>query len=166
MSIEDPRIRPTTFDNEVKSLLAQLTMYAHQYRIDALRVQYLHEDGTMESFNNARTAASEQKLLQRLGGLGSSVVGYESLQSVLDRAYMQAASGKGAQRHATGKAFHEQPMQTIQDLVGSGFATGQAMKKLQEAARMEPESAVRELLGAINYIAGAIIYIERQQQQA
>lgn len=88
--------------------------------------------------------------------------GYESLSDVLSRAFNQAAKGKGAERHATGLPFDQQPMQQIIKLYGDGFALGQAAKKMQEAQRMESEAAVRELLGAINYIAGAIIYIERE----
>lgn len=86
---------------------------------------------------------------------------YLSLQSVLDRAFAQASSGKGAERHGQGKPFEEQPMQKLIDLYGLGFALGQAGKKMQEAQRMGVEPAVRELLGAINYIAGAIVHIEK-----
>lgn len=89
------------------------------------------------------------------------VPGYESLADVLKRAYDQAAIGKGAQRHATGLPFHEQPMQTISQLVGSNDGLlYQAMKKIQESQRMDRDAAVRELLGAIVYVAGAIIYEE------
>lgn len=93
--------------------------------------------------------------------------GYEALADVLIRAYTQAAKGKGAERHATDKAFHEQPMQSISELLGSHTGlTYQAMKKIQESQRMDKEAAVRELLGAINYCAGAIIYLERNDPGA
>lgn len=86
---------------------------------------------------------------------------YLSLQAVLDEAFNQAAYGKGAQRHAQSKPFEEQPMQKLIELYGIGFGLGQAGKKMQEAQRMEVEPAVRELLGAINYIAGTIIHLEK-----
>ena len=86
-----------------------------------------------------------------------NVEGYEQLAAVLQDAYDQAAKGKGAQRHATGKPFHEQPMQNLIRLYGPGFALGQAGKKMQESQRMDRDAAERELLGAIVYIAGAII---------
>lgn len=92
--------------------------------------------------------------------------GYESLAAVLQRAYDQAASGKGAERHACSRPFTEQPMQSISDLLGSH--TGllyQAMKKIQESERMDIDAAVRELLGAINYVAGAIIFIEARRPE-
>lgn len=92
------------------------------------------------------------------------VIGYEELEDVLERAYQQAAAGKGAERHATGQPFHEQPMQTISDLIGSADGLAfQAIKKIQESKRLPTrESQVRELLGAINYIAGMVIFIEKQ----
>lgn len=87
---------------------------------------------------------------------------YASLNLVLERAYNQAACGKGAQRHGQDKAFEDQPMQKLIELYGLGFALGQAGKKMQESLRMDTEAAVRELLGAINYIAGAIIHLEKK----
>lgn len=88
------------------------------------------------------------------------VLDYSSLNLVLERAYDQAAYGKGRDRHAQGQPFEEQPMQLLCQLYGPGFALGQAAKKMQEAQRLELEPAVKELLGAINYIAGAIIHLE------
>ena len=86
---------------------------------------------------------------------------YAGLRNVLDRAFDQAASGKGADRHANGLPFDQQPMQTISQLVGSSDGLRyQAIKKIQEAGRMDKDAAIRELLGAINYIAGTIIYME------
>lgn len=89
--------------------------------------------------------------------------GYESLAHVLARAFEQASAGKGSERHAKGQPFDRQPMQTLCDLYGVGFALGQAAKKTQEAQRLPPAAAIRELLGAINYIAGAVIYLENHQ---
>ncbi len=91
--------------------------------------------------------------------------GYESLFDVLRRALDQAQAGKGAQRHAQGKPFNEQPMQTVIDMYGVGFALGQAAKKSQESMRLPTtERQVAELLGAINYLAGAVIAIERNSK--
>lgn len=87
---------------------------------------------------------------------------YDTLRKVLDRAYDQAATGKGAKRHGQDLPFEVQPMQTISRLVGSCDGLRyQAIKKTQESARMDKDAAVRELLGAINYLAGAVIYLER-----
>lgn len=88
--------------------------------------------------------------------------GYESLIGVLEAALDQAQIGKGSERHADGKAFDDQPMQALINLHGLGFALGQAGKKAQEAQRMDSDAAIRELLGAINYLAGAVIHLQKQ----
>lgn len=90
------------------------------------------------------------------------------LEDVLARAYTQAAIGKGAERHADGKLFQDQPMQKIAERRGIGFILGQADKKSEEAQglmlRGDRESAVRELLGAIVYLAGAVIFMEQSRE--
>ena len=92
---------------------------------------------------------------------------YTRLRTVLDNALLQAACGKGAERHANALPFERQPMQTIADQHGIGFILGQAAKKMVEARGMlgrgESDAAERELLGAINYLAGAVIFIDRKQ---
>lgn len=88
---------------------------------------------------------------------------YESLRDVLDRAYAQASEGKGHERHAVGKPFDQQPMQKLISLYGVGFALGQAAKKAQESQRLPAGHDVAELLGAINYLAGAVIALERDR---
>ena len=83
---------------------------------------------------------------------------YDALKSVLDKAFEQASEGKGKERHGNNLAFEDQPMQVICDLLGSNhFCIGQAIKKAQESTRMENEKAKNELLGAIVYLAGAVI---------
>ena len=88
---------------------------------------------------------------------------YAPLRRVLDLALDQASAGKGAQRHGQGKAFDRQPMLEIGRMVGPGFCLGQAIKKAQEASRMQPDAAQRELLGAINYLAGAYLLLEEMK---
>ena len=90
---------------------------------------------------------------------------YADLWSVLLDVYHQVSEGKGAERHGGGKAFKDQPMQRLIALYGEGFALGQAAKKMQEAQRMEPEAARRELLGAMAYIAGAVVYRDGEAQE-
>lgn len=86
--------------------------------------------------------------------------GYLNLRRVLDLALEQASAGKGKERHATDNPFDQQPMMEIGRMVGHGFCLGQAIKKAQEASRMQPDAAQRELLGAINYLAGAYLLLE------
>lgn len=89
---------------------------------------------------------------------------YQALRDVLDEAFNQAVNGKGKERHANGNAWLMQPIFEIGRMVGVGFNTGQAIKKLQESSRMEPDAAVRELLGAIVYAASAIQLIRETSQ--
>src|SRR3546814_1320898 len=65
--------------------------------------------------------------------------GYEKLALVLREAYLQAAKGKGAERHANDRPFHEQPMQAIADRRGIGFILGQVDKKTEEGQGMRSD---------------------------
>lgn len=90
--------------------------------------------------------------------------GYENLLEILLLAYDQAALGKGKERHAGSLPFDEQPMQSISDLLGTerGMAF-QAIKKLREALDLpDTERQIAELLGAINYTAGIVLYLRRK----
>ena len=87
---------------------------------------------------------------------------YSDLKRVLGLALEQASGGKGAQRHGQGKPFDRQPMMEISRML-NGSPIGcmyQAIKKTQEASRMDVDAARRELLGAINYLAGAYLLLE------
>lgn len=93
-----------------------------------------------------------------------SAEGYDELAIILRDAFVQASEGKGAERHANSKPFHEQPMQTVSDLFDSdkGMAF-QIVKKLREGLDMpEYERLERELLGVIVYTAGAILWHKRR----
>lgn len=94
---------------------------------------------------------------------------YSKLRAVLDAAYSHAAREKGEERHANGRAFEDQPMMTITRDVGLGFPLGQAMKKAQEAGGMADRgdllAAEKECLGAINYLAGAVIRLREMAEQ-
>lgn len=115
---------------------------------------------------------AESLAVETLAGLGYVFDGqcwvqdvpaaYEKLADVLNRALLQASQGKGRERHASGDTpFEEQPMATINRQLGSvhGFIY-QAHKKSLEAMRLPAGRDVAELLGAINYLAGAVIALE------
>ena len=84
---------------------------------------------------------------------------YGRLEEVLTKAAEQASAGKGAERHADGQRFEDQPIMWIEREFRS-FQLGQAVKKIHESQRLAPEAAARELLGAINYLAAKIIALE------
>ncbi len=95
-------------------------------------------------------------------GVDMNVPGYERLALVLQQAFDQAAKGKGRERHANDKPFDRQPMQTVSRLLQTdGGMAFQAIKKIQEARNLvSHEARVRELLGAIVYVAGMVVYEE------
>lgn len=96
------------------------------------------------------------------------VPGYEPLRQTLHQAYDQSAHGKGRERHnKANKPFAQQPIMTIGRMVGIGYPTGQAMKKIQEAVTMAERgnygASRAEFLGAIVYAAAACILLQENQ---
>lgn len=87
---------------------------------------------------------------------------YQELRRIMDNAYRFAAEEKGEERHGRGTlAWEDQRHAQIGHEVGTGFAIGQAVKKAFESEGLEDEAAIRELLGAMTYLASAIFLIER-----
>lgn len=93
---------------------------------------------------------------------------YAELYRVLMMAHDQAANGKGKERHANGEKFEDQPIMSIAKSHGMGYQTGQAAKKLQEAHKLlklrGKDAAIKEILGAINYAAAAVLFIEQMDE--
>ena len=83
---------------------------------------------------------------------------YFSLSEVFEEAYKQASEGKGHERHASeGESFEDQPICEMARRLGHSGPLYQAVKKIYESQGLAGEKGVHELLGAINYIAAAII---------
>ncbi len=88
------------------------------------------------------------------------------LYPILIAALEQAMYGKGKRHGGVSAPFLDQPMFHYIKMHGRGFATGQAAKKLEEAASTRKGDAFEhEVLGAIVYAASAIL-AERQQDEA
>jgi hypothetical protein len=85
---------------------------------------------------------------------------------VLCEALNQAQYGKGAERHNLGSdvPFDRQRMQTVSELVGSPDGmVYQAVKKITEGMKLPTiDRQVAELLGAINYIAGIVLFLRKR----
>lgn len=95
------------------------------------------------------------------------VPGYGQLARVMLRAYGQAAVGKGKERHAQhDEPFHKQVMQDGAKRFGTGALLFQAFKKSEESQRLPVDRAVNELLGAMVYLAGAVICLEAAELKA
>ena len=93
--------------------------------------------------------------------------GYAALGTVLDDALDQAQAGKGAARHALdGEAFVDQQIVQLCEWLGSSQgAIFQATKKALESTRLPYGRARAELLGAINYLAAAVIVLDRDAKR-
>lgn len=78
---------------------------------------------------------------------------------IMIEAIEQCINGKG-QRHGGGNIdFMEQPWVHYADLHGRGFLTGQAAKKLEEAASTRHGKEFEtEMLGAMVYMCMAVLY--------
>lgn len=90
--------------------------------------------------------------------------GVVDLSGVMSEAIEQVTKGKGNERHGGGAALYDQPWVAIANSCGTGFLTGQAIKKTMEAAMLMDSEGYsgaqfeRELLGAMNYLAFAIMH--------
>lgn len=92
---------------------------------------------------------------------------YISLGLVMQSALEQASKGKGKERHASeGEAYEDQIICEVARRVGLGYPLGQAVKKIYESQRIGGERGVAELLGALNYIAAAVIVMREGMETA
>lgn len=101
------------------------------------------------------------------GGVGGDVeiriVPPHPLEAVFAEVLQQCTKGKGVRHGGDVTPFLEQPWAHYHKLHGRGFLTGQAAKKLEEAASTRNgEAFIAEALGAIVYIGMAVIK-EREQ---
>lgn len=91
---------------------------------------------------------------------------YKSLYDVFIQAYKQASEGKGKERHANNEPYEQQKICMLNMQIGSNHGLiYQACKKSIESTRMTPDRAKAEILGAINYLAAAIIVLERLESE-
>jgi hypothetical protein len=114
-------------------------------------------DGVRPAYVDPRKDPSPEDLMLN--------VRYGTLRDVLNRAFDQAARGKGHERHGRGLSFEDQPTQIISDLLDSDAGLAfQAIKKVNEGMRLEHDAKIKEMLGAINYIASIVIHMERNKK--
>lgn len=90
--------------------------------------------------------------------------GYEELHRVLMLALRDAQDVKGKERHACeGEAFQDQKIVQLNRWIGTTHgAVYQAAKKAIESTRLPKEQAIADLLGAINYLAAAVLLREEE----
>ncbi len=82
-------------------------------------------------------------------------------------AIKQAMYGKGVRHGGATTPFLEQPWRHYAAMHGRGFLTGQAAKKLEEAASTKTgEAFANEVRGAIVYLGMALIFHEEKEAAA
>lgn len=140
------------------------------YHVDTIAKSLIIAGWPLERAEYAAPQESEEKVEPQLAAFPKFTMDedYRSLAGILVEAYHQAQSGKGKERHANDLAFEAQPMQAISGMLDSdkGMAF-QACKKIVEATNMQSLPAFeREILGAINYLAGMIIFNRNSAEQA
>jgi hypothetical protein len=90
--------------------------------------------------------------------LDPAVAGHPLFPIFMD-AIEQAMYGKGERHGGARTPFLEQPWAHYVKLHGRGFATGQAAKKLEEAASTREGAAFEsEVFGALVYIGMAVLH--------
>ena len=140
-----------------EALDASEQAYGDKYRNAAGRPALgLWNDAFCAGVEWTQSTALDRPALSGLDTTGD----YGALGAVLNRAHLQASAGKGKERHAQGEPFTHQVMQDMARRFGVGALLGQAFKKSEESQRLPHDRAVAELLGAINYLAGAVIALE------
>ena len=81
------------------------------------------------------------------------------LAPIFAAAIEQVMNGKGTRHGGDTTPFIEQPWTHYAKMHGRGFLTGQAAKKLEEAASiLDGEAFEKEVLGAIVYAGTAILW--------
>jgi len=98
------------------------------------------------------------------GGKMAEDKNYNKLADILHQAYVQAAEGKGKERHADNLPFDQQPICRIGRRKGHGFTQGQIWKKILEVDNLPTtEAKIREMLSIIVYAAADIILYEEEK---
>lgn len=135
--------------------------------VECLKCRSLHVEGTMCPYCYSYVTYGPAKIPTELIHLVTSRSPvsrdpYESLKEVLDDALRQASDGKGKERHAKkDEPFDKQKICEITRRVGLGYPIGQAIKKAEESLRLGTRGP-DELLGAINYLAAAVICMREE----
>lgn len=104
---------------------------------------------------NARSGAYVDQLVQQTTLDAHSHPLFDVFMAAID----QAMNGKGERHGGARTPFLEQPWNHYAKLHGRGFLTGQAAKKLEEAASTREGKAFEtEVFGAMVYLGMAILH--------
>ncbi len=88
---------------------------------------------------------------------------YQELERVLDLVLERASGGKGLERHANQKPFHEQEIVREGEHLGISGHLYQIRKKALETRRIPIEDAKNELLDIAVYACAAYLILENME---
>lgn len=87
---------------------------------------------------------------------------YAALTRVHLDAHADASQTKGRERHHDDGVPFEHQLSCWMERRGYDYTRGQAVKKIDESLRLDPERAIKELYGAMNLCAMTVIVLEEQ----
>lgn len=119
------------------------------------------DDATPEEWTASARAIAGQRpeFTISVNDLGAEGPEGHPLYEVFMAAIHQAMHGKGERHGGARTPFLEQPWRHYAELHGRGFLTGQAAKKLEEAASTREGLAFEtEIFGAMVYLGMAILH--------
>jgi phage terminase large subunit GpA-like protein len=87
---------------------------------------------------------------------------YKALSQALQKAFLRAAKGKGAQRHGDDRPFEQQDLCEELRALGYALASYQIRKKAKELLRLSPRARSNEALDIIVYAAAIVIVSARE----
>ena len=120
-----------------------------------------------KNLEELRQRKSEAELFSTMGDYPIDVENTwdEPIRRVLDGVVEQASIGKGVRHGGNAVPFLEQPWHHYGKMHGRGFLTGQAAKKLEEAASLrEGDAFINEMNGAIAYCVMSIL-LEKERME-
>ena len=122
-------------------------------------------DKNVGTFNAAKQRNDELDRVELNQASDALLLRYGLLRAVFDDAYEQASGGKGAERHdPNAEQYEDQQIVQLCEWMGSNHGDiFQACKKAIESCNLPPDRARKELLGAINYLAAAVIVLDRAE---
>lgn len=130
-------------------------------------VTLYYDDGTMSpKFANKTGSGAWYETLNKFEKIVDEAPTAEHpLMPVFWECIDQVTKGKGERHGGDSIPFLDQPWKHYAGLHGRGFLTGQAAKKLEEAASIKDgDEFIREVLGAIAYCGMAILYEKEKQK--
>ncbi len=122
------------------------------------------EDRKRENKQKTKVMSGQKKNLANKKHIDKKLNGSDLFKKVLEGVFNFTLKEKGDERHGNGLDLWEQPWAKITETEGTGFLTGQAIKKIMEIKNI-PEKArkLNEIKGAISYLVFYYLYLDKKE---